>query len=155
MGDFVKNPIFLYNKHVMLFKKRFYLFIFRERVREGGREGEREGEKDKSVVASCVPLLGTWPVTQACALIGNQTGDSLVCSPRSIHWATPARATCNTFIIKKNLFKVRECIKMRIWDNVPTFFGFVFVFFATWLWWKRWREILMEMEKILRDRGRS
>ena len=24
------------------------------------------------------PLLGTWPVTQACALTGNQTGDSLV-----------------------------------------------------------------------------
>ena len=32
------------------FLKRFYLFIFRER----GKEGER-GEKHQSVVASCVP----------------------------------------------------------------------------------------------------
>ena len=32
--------------------KRFYLFIFRER----GREGEREGEKHQCVVASHVPL---------------------------------------------------------------------------------------------------
>ena len=27
------------------------------------------------------PLLGTWPATKACALIGNQTGDPLVCRP--------------------------------------------------------------------------
>ena len=34
-----------------LFFLRFYLFIFRER----GREGEREGEKHPWVVASCTP----------------------------------------------------------------------------------------------------
>ena len=33
------------------FLKRFYLFIFREK----GREGEREGEKHQCVVASHVP----------------------------------------------------------------------------------------------------
>ena len=33
-----------------LLKKRFYLFIFRER----GREGEREGEKHQCVLASHV-----------------------------------------------------------------------------------------------------
>ena len=27
------------------------------------------------------PLLGTWPATQACALTGNQTGDSLLHKP--------------------------------------------------------------------------
>ena len=27
------------------------------------------------------PLLGTWPATQACALTGNQTSDSLVHRP--------------------------------------------------------------------------
>ena len=27
-----------------------------------------------------LPLLGTWPATQACALTGNQTGNPLVCS---------------------------------------------------------------------------
>ena len=38
-----------------LFKKDFiYLFIFRER----GREGEREGEKHQGVVDSSTPLTG-------------------------------------------------------------------------------------------------
>ena len=55
----------------------FYLFIFRER----GREGEREGEKHQCVVASHAPLLGTWPATQACALTGNWTGDHLIHGP--------------------------------------------------------------------------
>ena len=36
------------------FKKRFYLFIFRE----GGKEREREGEKHQCLVASHVPLIG-------------------------------------------------------------------------------------------------
>ena len=59
-----------------LFKKIFYLFIFRERR----REGEREGEKHQCVVASPVPSTGgpTWPATQACALTGKRTGDPLV-----------------------------------------------------------------------------
>ena len=34
--------------------REFYLFIFRQR----GREGEREGEKHQCVVASCVPPTG-------------------------------------------------------------------------------------------------
>ena len=58
------------------FFKIFYLFIFRE----GGREGERGGVKHQCMVASR-PLLGTWPATQACALIGNRTSDPLVCRP--------------------------------------------------------------------------
>ena len=36
------------NRHVCVFFKRFYLFIFRERR----KEGEREGEKHQCVVAS-------------------------------------------------------------------------------------------------------
>ena len=38
-------------KFFLNFLKRFYLFIFRER----GREGEREVEKHQCVVASCAP----------------------------------------------------------------------------------------------------
>ena len=48
--------------YIFIFFSRFYLFIFRER----GREGEREGEKYQCVVAS--RALGMWPATQACAL---------------------------------------------------------------------------------------
>ena len=66
---------------------RFYLFIFRER----GREGERE--RNISVWLPLMwPPLGTWPATQACAPTGNRTANPLVCSPHSIHRAMPARA---------------------------------------------------------------
>ena len=65
----------LLNTGSSFLKKRFYLFIFRQRE----REEEREGEKHQCVVASHAPLLGTWPTTQACALIGNWTGNPVVC----------------------------------------------------------------------------
>ena len=64
-------------ERLFFFKKIFYLFIFRERR----REGEREGEKHQCVVALACPSLGIWPATQACALTGYQTGDPLVCRP--------------------------------------------------------------------------
>ena len=71
---------------------RFYLFIFRER----GREGEREGEKHQCVVLPFMcPLLGTWPATQASALTGGGTATRLFAGLCSIHWATPARAGLN------------------------------------------------------------
>ena len=62
-------------KPLLIFFKDFvYLFIFRER----GREGERGGVKHQCVFDSH-PLLGTWPATQVCALTGNQTTDPLLC----------------------------------------------------------------------------
>ena len=52
------------------FKKDFiYLFLERGEGREKERE-RREGEKYQCVVAFHVPLLGTWPTTQACTLTG-------------------------------------------------------------------------------------
>ena len=56
---------------LLFFFLRFYLFIFRER----GREGERE-----TSMCGC-PLLGNWPTTQTCAPTRNQTSDPL---PRSL-----------------------------------------------------------------------
>ena len=53
---------------------KMYLFLFRERE----REGEREEEKHQCVVASHVPLLGTWSVTHARVLTGNRASDPLV-----------------------------------------------------------------------------
>ena len=42
----------------------------------------REKERNINVWLPLVcPLLGTWPATQACALTGNRTGDSLVHRP--------------------------------------------------------------------------
>ena len=59
------------------FKKRFYLFIFRE------GKGERKRGRETSMCGcfSRTPPLGTWPAIQACALTGNRTGDPLVCRP--------------------------------------------------------------------------
>ena len=48
------------------FFQRFYLFIFRER----GREGERERNINVWLPLAW-PLLGIWPATQAWALTGN------------------------------------------------------------------------------------
>ena len=69
-----------YTINVMCSLKRFYLFVFRERGREGKRGEGKEKEKNINV---WLPLkrapLGTWPATQAGALAGNWTGDPLVC----------------------------------------------------------------------------
>ena len=58
------------------FFKDFIYLLF-----ERGKEGEREGEKHQCVVASHLPLLGTWPTTQASILIGNRTSDPVVHRP--------------------------------------------------------------------------
>ena len=52
-----------------------YLFIFRQR----GKEGEREGEKHQCWLPLTHPHLGALPTTQAFALTGNWTHDPLVC----------------------------------------------------------------------------
>ena len=77
--DFFYSIIFLYwfKSYFIyfLFFKRFYLFMFREK----GREGERAGEKQQCVVASCAPPPGDWSATHAYALTGSQTCDPLFC----------------------------------------------------------------------------
>ena len=55
---------------LVLYLKNIYLFIFRER----GREGEREGEKHQGVTDAsmgCFSQAPNWPATQASALTGN------------------------------------------------------------------------------------
>ena len=60
-----------------IFFKRLYLFIFRER----GKEGEREGANINVWLPLMCRPLGTQPATQACAPTGNRTSDLLVCRP--------------------------------------------------------------------------
>ena len=60
-----------------LFKKDFiYLFL----ATEEGREKERERNINAWLPLKH-PLLGSWPTTQACALIGNQTRNPSVHRP--------------------------------------------------------------------------
>ena len=67
---------------------RFYLFIFREK---GGREKEKERNINVWLPLAC-PLLRTWPMTQECALTGNQTSDPLVHRPALNPLRYPTRA---------------------------------------------------------------
>ena len=77
---------FFYNIH--LFKKVLFIYFL-----ERGEGREKERDRNINVWLPLMwPPLETWPTTQACALSGNRTRDPLIHSPRSIHWATPARA---------------------------------------------------------------
>ena len=65
-----------------------FIYLFLERGRE-------KKERNISVwLPLARPLLETWSATQACALIGNWTSDSLACRLTLNRWATPARAIC-------------------------------------------------------------
>ena len=73
-----QNVLHIHNG-VFFFKDFIYFFL------ERGRKGQREGEKHQCVVASHMPLLGTWPATQPCAVTGNGTDDPLVPGLCSVH----------------------------------------------------------------------
>ena len=77
-----------------VFFRKDFIYLFSERGE--GKEIEWERNINVWLPLTC-PLLGTWPTTQACALIGNWTSDPLVRSLCSIHWTTPARAGCSIF----------------------------------------------------------
>ena len=70
---FTSVPMKLYC--IYFFKKDFtYLFL------ERGEWREKEGAKNINVWLPLThPLFWTWPATQACALMGIQTSDPLVC----------------------------------------------------------------------------
>ena len=72
-GVSVRLASFFFSRFI-LFCKRFYLFIFRE------RGGERERDIHVWLPLTC-PLPGTWPATQTCALTGNRTCDPWVHRP--------------------------------------------------------------------------
>ena len=69
-----KGSFTLFSMWMTLFKDFIYLYLDREEGRKGGREGEQY----QRVLPLAHRLLGTWPATQACALIGNGTSDPLV-----------------------------------------------------------------------------
>ena len=76
-----------------MFSHFIFLNDFIDLFLERGEGKEKERERNISVwLPFTWPPLGTWSTTQECSLTGNQTGDPLLCSSRSIHWATPARA---------------------------------------------------------------
>ena len=96
-----------------IFFFKIYLFLDR------GREEERERNINVWLPLTWPPP-GTQPATQACALPGNWTGDPLVPSPCSIHWAIPARTDFLFFSNKirdQNFFAVAILLKEFKWPN--------------------------------------
>ena len=83
-NDF-KYLLYLPNLFFKIFS--FFFFFFKDFIylfleRGEGKEKEREG----NIIVwlpLMLPLLGTWPATQACALTGNRTGNTLACRPFS------------------------------------------------------------------------
>ena len=55
--------------------------FFRERGREGEKKRNINVQDKHQSVTSHMPQLGTWPVTQACTLTRNWTGNLSVCRP--------------------------------------------------------------------------
>ena len=86
------HSLFLFSPFI----KRFYLFIFKKGER---RENERERNISVWLPLMC-PQLGTWPVTQACALTGNWTGDTLV---RRLTLSPLSHASQGTFTVPWSL----------------------------------------------------
>ena len=84
----------LKNKSILYIFRRFYLFIFRER----GREGEREGEKHwcvRDTLISCLSHSPNWgPGLQPRHVpwLGIEPAAFQFTGQDSIHWVTPARA---------------------------------------------------------------
>ena len=92
-----------------------YLFLERGEVR-------KNRERNSNVwLPLRWPPLGTRPVTQACALTGYWTGNPLVHSPRTIHWATPARASSSFLLILLNF--------LHTWSSFLQNFVFSFLVF--------------------------
>ena len=85
------QTVFFFNFY-LLFEDFIYLFP----------EREREGEKHQYVLAS---RLGTWPITRAHALIGNQTGDPLVRSPALNPPSHTSQGFQTVFIVSSLLFQ--------------------------------------------------
>ena len=110
---FYFNPIswllkvhILYNIFMIVLRITIYTLNFLKvlfTVRERGREGEIEGNIDvwekHWLATSCMPPVGRWPTTQACALTGNRMVTLQFAGWCSAHWATPVGATHLTFVV--------------------------------------------------------
>ena len=79
---------FIYVLFFSFFKKRFYLFIFRE------GKGRRKRGRETSMCGclSYTPYWGPGPQPRHVPWLGIELATLWFTGPHSIHWATPARA---------------------------------------------------------------
>ena len=99
-----------------LFFLRLHFFMFRERGK-----GRREGEKDQCVVASHMPP--TWDLVRNPGLCPDWESNQRLwfAGWLSVHWATPARASCFYLLFFMLLF-----ILFFIFFFMLLFFSFSF-----------------------------
>ena len=100
-------------------KKRFYLFIFREK-----RRGEKERERNINRLPLRCTLIRTEPTTQACALTRNRTQDPSLCGtmPNQLRhtgqgqsWWCLTYETIHIFISSHffcSFYKVKVCAQL-------------------------------------------
>ena len=93
--------------HILFFS---YLFIFRDRGREGVRGRETlMWEKKHRLAASCRTHLGTWPATQACALTRKWTSSPLVCKSNTNPLSPTSQGKYTVFNLSF-LLDVQHCL---------------------------------------------
>ena len=87
-----------------------FIYLFLER----GEGKEKEREKKINVWLPLMrPLLGIWSTTQACALIGNQTGDPLVHRPMLNPLSYTSQGQIPIFVM--------HIMAFTLLNNVPSF----------------------------------
>ena len=111
------NPLwlFLLPFYFSFFLKKDFIYLFLERGE--GKEKERERNIRVGLLLTC--QLGTWPVTQACSLIGNWTCDPLVRRPE----LNPLSYTSHApFYFSQGIFKYKYIACFWIMSHVQKCF---------------------------------
>ena len=102
--------------------KRFYLFIFRER----GREGKREGEKhlcERETPTGCLlyaPWPGTEPATQAHTLTGNWARSFSLCR-MTPNQPSHAAQGCFVFMLHIQVKEYSICLSLHDWFHLAKY----------------------------------
>ena len=96
------------------FKDFIYLFLEREK--------ERERNINVWLPLTC-PLLGTWPTTQACALTGNRTGNTLTHRLALSPLSHTSQSWNSSFL--KCMHKMKLKVRMKYY-HLPTLIMSVF-----------------------------
>ena len=112
----VLNSYLELNILVFLKKDCIYLFIFRER----GRQGRRKGDVRQCVFAFMHPHWGPGPPPRPVPWLGIKLVTLWFIGWLSIHWATPARTKQSSFLIS-NLFASGLAFQLILWNSWSVF----------------------------------
>ena len=98
----------------LLNKSLFFKILFIYFQGGDGRENERE-RNTRVWLPLEHPLLATWPATQACALMGNQTGDPLVRSPALSPLSHTSQSFMQRYFKSGQICILPKCVRGQAW----------------------------------------